>query len=70
MVASAAGAIRRCCLHPSRIAIAALNPHCGEGGIFGRHDIDGTQGLDRAHGQIVAMTDRGGDHPQAAWLNG
>lgn len=23
-----------------RIAIAALNPHAGEGGIFGRHDID------------------------------
>ena len=25
-----------------RIAIAALNPHAGEGGIFGRHDIDVT----------------------------
>ncbi len=23
-----------------RIAVAALNPHAGEGGIFGRHDID------------------------------
>jgi 4-hydroxythreonine-4-phosphate dehydrogenase len=26
-------------VHP-RIAIAALNPHAGEGGIFGREDID------------------------------
>ncbi len=24
----------------ARIAIAALNPHAGEGGLFGRHDID------------------------------
>lgn len=24
----------------SRIAVAALNPHAGEGGLFGRHDID------------------------------
>lgn len=30
--------------HP-RIAIAALNPHAGEGGIFGRHDIDVTAPL-------------------------
>lgn len=28
-----------------RIAIAALNPHAGEGGIFGRHDIDVTAPL-------------------------
>lgn len=28
-----------------RIAVAALNPHCGEGGIFGRHDIDVTEPL-------------------------
>ena len=28
-----------------RIAIAALNPHAGEGGIFGRHDIDITAPL-------------------------
>lgn len=28
-----------------RIAIAALNPHAGEGGIFGRHDIDVTEPL-------------------------
>lgn len=26
-----------------RIAVAALNPHGGEGGIFGRHDIDVTE---------------------------
>ena len=24
----------------ARIAVAALNPHAGEGGLFGRHDID------------------------------
>ena len=24
----------------TRIAVAALNPHAGEGGLFGRHDID------------------------------
>jgi 4-hydroxythreonine-4-phosphate dehydrogenase len=28
-----------------RIAVAALNPHGGEGGIFGRHDIDVTEPL-------------------------
>lgn len=28
-----------------RIAVAALNPHAGEGGIFGRHDIDITAPL-------------------------
>lgn len=28
-----------------RIAVAALNPHAGEGGIFGRHDIDVTEPL-------------------------
>ena len=28
-----------------RIAVAALNPHAGEGGIFGRHDIDLTAPL-------------------------
>ena len=28
--------------HP-RIAVAALNPHAGEGGILGRHDIDVTE---------------------------
>lgn len=32
-----------------RIAIAALNPHAGEGGIFGRHDIDVTAPLVEAY---------------------
>ncbi len=32
-----------------RIAVAALNPHSGEGGIFGRHDIDVTQPLVKAY---------------------
>ncbi|MGE0005350.1 MAG: 4-hydroxythreonine-4-phosphate dehydrogenase PdxA [Parvibaculaceae bacterium] len=32
-----------------RIAIAALNPHAGEGGIFGRHDIDVTAPLAAAY---------------------
>jgi 4-phospho-D-threonate 3-dehydrogenase / 4-phospho-D-erythronate 3-dehydrogenase len=27
----------------ARIAVAALNPHAGEGGLFGRHDIDISQ---------------------------
>jgi 4-hydroxythreonine-4-phosphate dehydrogenase len=27
-------------LRPHRIAVAAINPHAGEGGIFGREDID------------------------------
>ena len=26
--------------HPPRIAVAGLNPHAGEGGLFGREDID------------------------------
>lgn len=34
--------------HP-RIAVAALNPHAGEGGIFGRHDIDVTEPLVRLY---------------------
>ncbi len=33
-------AIMRLGLGRARIAIAALNPHAGEGGLFGRHDID------------------------------
>ncbi len=39
-----------------RIAVAALNPHAGEGGIFGRHDIDVTEPLVRdyaARGEAV-----------------
>ncbi len=38
-------ALRRLGLAEPRIAIAALNPHAGEGGIFGRHDIDVTAPL-------------------------
>src|SRR5258708_7166368 len=33
-------ALTRLGLGRARIAIAALNPHAGEGGLFGRHDID------------------------------
>jgi 4-hydroxythreonine-4-phosphate dehydrogenase len=33
-------ALRDLGLARRRIAIAALNPHAGEGGLFGRHDID------------------------------
>jgi 4-phospho-D-threonate 3-dehydrogenase / 4-phospho-D-erythronate 3-dehydrogenase len=33
-------ALTRLRLARARIAVAALNPHAGEGGLFGRHDID------------------------------
>ena len=33
-------ALVRLNLGRARIAVAALNPHAGEGGLFGRHDID------------------------------
>ncbi len=33
-------ALVRLGLGRARIAVAALNPHAGEGGLFGRHDID------------------------------
>ena len=33
-------AVMRLGLGRARIAVAALNPHAGEGGLFGRHDID------------------------------
>ncbi|HBK09132.1 MAG TPA: 4-hydroxythreonine-4-phosphate dehydrogenase PdxA [Acetobacteraceae bacterium] len=33
-------AVSRLRLGRTRIAVAALNPHAGEGGLFGRHDID------------------------------
>jgi len=33
-------ALVRLGLARARIAVAALNPHAGEGGLFGRHDID------------------------------
>jgi 4-phospho-D-threonate 3-dehydrogenase / 4-phospho-D-erythronate 3-dehydrogenase len=38
-------ALLRLGLAEPRIAVAALNPHAGEGGIFGRHDIDVTAPL-------------------------
>lgn len=38
-----AQALRRLGLDAPRIAVAALNPHAGEGGIFGREDIDVTE---------------------------
>jgi 4-phospho-D-threonate 3-dehydrogenase / 4-phospho-D-erythronate 3-dehydrogenase len=37
--------LRRLGIDHPRIAVAALNPHAGEGGIFGRHDIDVTEPL-------------------------
>jgi 4-hydroxythreonine-4-phosphate dehydrogenase len=48
--------LRRLGVAQPRIAIAALNPHAGEGGIFGRHDIDVTEPLVaayRARGEAV-----------------
>jgi len=33
-------ALTRLGMGRARIALAALNPHAGEGGLFGRHDID------------------------------
>lgn len=38
-------ALQRLGIAKPRIAVAALNPHAGEGGIFGRHDIDVTTPL-------------------------
>ncbi len=40
-----------------RIAIAALNPHAGEGGIFGRHDIDVTAPVVEAYRARGARVD-------------
>ncbi len=36
------GALRRLGIDRPRIAVAALNPHAGEGGLFGREDVDVT----------------------------
>lgn len=38
-------ALRNLGIDNPRIAVAALNPHAGEGGLFGRHDIDVTAPL-------------------------
>ena len=42
-------ALRRLGIERPRVAIAALNPHAGEGGIFGRQDIEIT---DAARGRV------------------
>ncbi|MDP1732650.1 MAG: 4-hydroxythreonine-4-phosphate dehydrogenase PdxA [Devosia sp.] len=39
------GALRKIGIQAPRIAVAALNPHAGEGGLFGRQDIDITEPL-------------------------
>lgn len=50
-------ALRRIGVADPRIAVAALNPHCGEGGIFGRHDIDVTEPLvKRLRGEGLDVT--------------
>lgn len=41
--------LRKMGMDRPRIAVAALNPHAGEGGIFGRHDIDITEPLVRRY---------------------
>lgn len=41
--------LRKLGIERPRIAVAALNPHAGEGGIFGRHDIDVTEPLVRSY---------------------
>ncbi len=49
--------LRRMGFAQPRVAIAALNPHAGENGIFGRHDIDVTAPLVadyRARGENVS----------------
>ena len=49
-------ALRRLEIAKPRVAIAALNPHAGEGGIFGRNDIEVTAPLVaefRARGEAV-----------------
>ncbi|MEO8011170.1 MAG: 4-hydroxythreonine-4-phosphate dehydrogenase PdxA, partial [Dokdonella sp.] len=57
-------ALRRLGVAAPRIAVAALNPHAGEGGLFGREDIDVTaptlaqlkaEGLD-VHGPVPGDT--------------
>ncbi|MBS7699899.1 MULTISPECIES: 4-hydroxythreonine-4-phosphate dehydrogenase PdxA [unclassified Chelatococcus] len=39
--------LRRLGIERPRVAVAALNPHAGEGGLFGRHDMDVTEPLVR-----------------------
>ncbi|KJS10560.1 MAG: 4-hydroxythreonine-4-phosphate dehydrogenase [Hoeflea sp. BRH_c9] len=66
--------LRQLGIDSPRIAVAALNPHAGEGGIFGRHDIDVTEPLVRDYvargerifgpvpGDTVFVKLRGGDY--------
>ncbi|MFC5384838.1 4-hydroxythreonine-4-phosphate dehydrogenase PdxA [Aquamicrobium segne] len=66
--------LRKMGISAPRIAVAALNPHAGEGGIFGRHDIDVTEPLVRNYvargeklfgpvpGDTVFVKLRGGDY--------
>ena len=44
-------ALTRLGIGRARIAVAALNPHAGEGGLFGRHDIDVAAPDDRRGGR-------------------
>jgi 4-phospho-D-threonate 3-dehydrogenase / 4-phospho-D-erythronate 3-dehydrogenase len=49
--------LRRLGLARPRIAVAGLNPHSGEGGIFGREEIDTiTPAIDEARAQGFAVT--------------
>ncbi|MCU0899347.1 MAG: 4-hydroxythreonine-4-phosphate dehydrogenase PdxA [Cypionkella sp.] len=41
--------LRKIGIAQPRVAVAALNPHAGEGGIFGRHDIDITEPVVRRY---------------------
>ena len=42
-----------------RIAVAGLNPHCGEGGLFGREEIDEIQpAIDAAMAEGIVIPDR------------
>mgnify|MGYP001029729123 CR=1 FL=1 len=43
------GALRNLGIEAPRIGVAALNPHAGEGGIFGREDIDITAPIVKAY---------------------
>lgn len=44
-------------LERPRIAVAALNPHAGEGGVLGRYDIDiAAPVLERLHGQGIDVS--------------
>jgi len=49
-------ALKRLGLKQPRIAVAGLNPHCGEGGLFGREEIDEINpAIDAARRQRIAV---------------